>query len=195
MAEEIIKLADVQPDYEKYPYVCLDTETTGFGDYDEVIEITLIEHNEKGEKGAMLHYMCEPLKGYIPEDAAAVNGIKWEDVEGQPNFLVDGVREECAKFIGQRTVVAHNAPFDLRMMKIKPVDVYDTLAEARKRYANKRSRKLKSVCEYIGIPWDDEKAHRASYDVEQTIKVFTYFHNPENLLLDLHGAVQENLSL
>jgi len=193
MAEEIIKLAQVEPNYEKYPYVTADTETTGFGDYDEVIEVTITEHNEKGETGAMIHYMCEPLKGYIPESASKVNGIKWEDVEGQPNYLTGGVREECSEFIGQRTFVAHNAPFDIRMMKIQPADVYDTLDEARKVFHNKRSRKLKDVCGYIGIPWDDELAHRASYDVEQTIKVFTYFNNPENLMILLENPIQQSL--
>ena len=190
--EEIIKLAEVTPDYEKYSFVTLDTETTGLSDHDEVVEVTLIEHDINGETGAVLHYMCEPLKGYIPEEASKVNGIYFDDVKGYPSFLTGGVREECAEFIGQRTVVAHNAPFDLRMMKIKPADVYDTLSEARKRWPNKRSRRLEKVCEYIGIPWDPEQAHRASYDVEQTIKVFTYFHNPEKLMLTLDRPIQES---
>ena len=174
----MIKLAEVKPDYIKYPFVTADTETTGFGDYAEVIEVAMTEHDIEGNVGATIHYMCEPLCGFIPEGASKVNHIYFDDVKGYPTYLTGGVREDCAEFLKSREFVAHNAKYDIDMMRIKPSSVYDTLEKARKKWPQGRNN-LKAVCNKLGIAWDDDLAHRATYDVLQTIKVFAKLNNPE----------------
>lgn len=175
---EIIKLADVKPDKDRYPYVCGDTETTGVDDYAEVIEVTMIEHDEYGNTGAMISYLCEPLSGEIPEGASKVNGIYMKDVKGYPSFMTGGVREDVIEFIKGRTFVAHNAPFDLRMMKLRVNNTFDTLKWARNKWG-RGGNKLKQLILKIGLEWDDELAHRAEYDVRKTIEFFTWIKHPE----------------
>jgi DNA polymerase III epsilon subunit-like protein len=51
---------------------------------------------------------------------------------------------------------------------------------ARKKWPGGRNN-LKSVCSKLGIEWDGEKAHRASYDVEQCIKVFVALKHPNGI--------------
>jgi len=171
----IIKLADVTADHNRFPYVCADTETTGFGPHAEVVEITCIEHDIQGNTGAMITYLCEPLSGFIPPEASNVNHIYMEDVRGYPPYLTGGVREDVIGFLGYRTLVAHNADFDIEMMRIKPKDVYCTLKESRKRDPQ-RKHKLTILCRRLGIEWDETQAHRAEYDVRKTIEVFAHFH-------------------
>ena len=177
--EELVKLADVQPDYEKYPYVCADTETTGLSKNAEVIEVTLTEFNKSGEKGVSLHYLCEPISGFIEPGASRVNGLYMKDVAGYPSYLKGGVKEDCAEFLSKRTFVAHNAEYDLGKMKINPNNVYDTLLKARKKWPRNRNN-LKACINRIGKKWNDEEAHRASYDVDKCIELFLYFETEMN---------------
>ena len=178
MGKKMIKLAEVTPDHSKYTHVCADTETTGVDKYSEVIEIACTEFNLKGEIGATIHYMCEPLSGYIPAGASKVNNIFMEDVKGCPTYIKGGVRLECAEFIGDRIITAHNAPFDIRMMRLQFDDnkIADTLKLAKAEWPRGRVN-LKACISKIGREWDDEKAHRATYDVEKCIELLLYLNN------------------
>jgi len=156
----------------EYDYVGVDTETTGLNhQQDEVIEVTAVEFNLSGKIGKTISYLCRPMSGFIPAAASKVNGITYEMVKDKRTYLKDGVREDIAKFFGNRTVVGHNIKnFDIKFLKITPRRVEDTLEMCRARY--KGSNKLKTACMRVGIKWDDKEAHRSEYDTLQCIKLY-----------------------
>lgn len=155
-----------------YPYVCLDTETTGLSyKTDEIIEITAIEFDLSGKIGRKVHELCYPMSGFIAPGATRVNNITIDMVKNKPNYLKDGVREKIAKFIGSRTLIGHNLiDFDIKFTKITPRKMEDTLVMCRKEHAGRNN--LKDACKRHGIQWIEEDAHRSSYDVLKTIELF-----------------------
>lgn len=156
----------------KYPFVCADVETTGLDpQVNEVIEITCIEFNLSGETGKRISRLCRPISGHIPKHITDINHITWDMVKGEKSYLTDGINIEVSDFIGARTLVGHNIKkFDIPFMRIKTERVYDTLEMCREKYRG--GNKLKTACQRVGLKWDNDKAHRAEYDVEMTIKLF-----------------------
>jgi DNA polymerase III epsilon subunit-like protein len=160
----------------EFDFVCLDCETTGLDSQkDEVVEITAIEYNLTGKVGKIITRMCEPMSGYIPQGATAVNGITFEMVKGKPNYLTGGIREEIAGFLGNRTASGHNIiEFDSKFMRIILNKVYDTLQVCRSRFNG--GNKLKTACIRLNIKWDDKEAHRSEYDCLKTIELHCKLH-------------------
>lgn len=173
---------------EKYPLVCFDLETTGFSPKTEhILEACAIEFNLQGETGEVLADMCYPPSGFIPEDVSKkVHGIYIKDVEGMPPFFDENnknndARSKYAAFMKGRKILGHNTPFDVNFARfdleqLKKEDrIIDTLKMCREKYRN--GNKLKFACIRIGIAWDDEKAHRAEYDVRKTIELYLRMMN------------------
>ena len=155
-----------------FDYVGIDTETTGLdSNKDEIVEIAAIEFNESGKTGKVIHKFCRPSSGNIPYEATSIHGITYEMVRDCPRYLHDGVREEIAAFVGDRTVVGHNIDgFDLGFCKFIPKKTYDTLTTCRSKYRS--GNKLKSACLRMNIKWDDKQAHGALYDIQKCIELF-----------------------
>jgi len=157
----------------EFKYVSIDVETTGLSsESDEILEVAAIEFDEAtGTRGRRIVKFCRPIRGLIPEDATRIHGITMEMVKGSKVYLTEGVQEEIAQFVGQRTIIGHNViKFDLLFLKIKPVSVRDTLQMCRSRFSG--SNKLKTACMRLGIVWTDDRSHRAEYDAERTIDLF-----------------------
>ena len=175
-------------------FVVFDTETTGFKPtVAEVVEIAAIRFRswQPVEKFATL---CRPEKG-INEEAAAVNGITEEMVDGKPLF--GQVAASFQEFIGTDALVAHNLPFDIKFIVKGGVDVfaedrrfYDTLTIAQSTIHKQRmvwdeelnckmpddndlgieDYKLPTLCRWYGIPRVD--LHRALADCYETGLLF-----------------------
>lgn len=163
-------------DHEKFKFVCIDTETTGLDPKEvEVIEVCAIEYNLDGDTGEMFKTFCRPTSS-IPSGATRVNGITDKMVKDSPNYLTDGIREALANFIGLRTCDGHNfIRYDRLVIRIKPKSCVDTMLDYEKNHPRKR-KNLKACCNNLGLGWDDEMAHRAEYDVMQTIKLRIKMH-------------------
>ena len=164
----------------EYSHVGADVETTGLDPrVEEVVEITVKEFNISGIKGETKSFLCRPKSGFIPREASDIHGITYEMVKEAANYLEDGIREQIASFVGDRTLVGHNIDaFDLKFMKITPKKTEDTLTMCRRRFPG-RSNKLKTACARLGIEWDDSKSHRSGYDVDKTIELFIKLKNFE----------------
>jgi len=89
--------------------VYLDTETTGLGPDDEVVEIAVIDHDGT----TLIDQRVRPTVP-IPIRAFMVHGICDEDVSDSPTFAELAPKLEAA--LRDRVLVIYNANFDLRIL-------------------------------------------------------------------------------
>jgi DNA polymerase III epsilon subunit-like protein len=92
-------------------FVVLDTETTGLGRRDEIIEVGVID----AEGRTLLETLVWPRAGRVPDGARRVHGLGIEDLEGAPTW--PEVLSELQAVLAGRRVLAWNAPFDERMAR------------------------------------------------------------------------------
>lgn len=90
-------------------FVVLDTETTGVRRRDEVIEIALVDRDNR----VLLESLVWPKSGSVPADASAVHGLSLADLHGAPTW--PSVLEALRDLTTGRRVLAWNAPFDERL--------------------------------------------------------------------------------
>ena len=91
---------------------------------------------------------------------------------------IDKVMPKFKEFIGNSTLIAHNAEFDLGFIRYNcsilniefKNDSIDTLALSRKLFSEFKKHKLGIIAEKLGIKVD--VAHRALDDVKTLVKVF-----------------------
>lgn len=175
-------------------FVVIDTETTGlYPSKSEIVEISAIRFRywEPVEKFSTL---CSAKKG-ISEDAARINGITAEMVEGKPLF--GQVAASLQDFIGKDNLIGHNLEFDLKFIVKYGVDLaaekrkyFDTLDIAQRTIKKQKQKwdkelccyfpaegdygienhKLDTLCRWYGIAHPD--AHRALADCYATALVF-----------------------
>ncbi len=149
-------------------FVAIDTETSSLGTSAEIIEVSAVRF-EKFRPVAVFETLCRPY-GRISPEATAVNGISNEDVKNAPRFAE--IIPALDDFTDRLPLVAHNAPFDLRMLASEGFptagrQVFDTLSIARKilrdRQGNKLpGYKLSEACKYCAVLFSG--AHRATAD-------------------------------
>jgi DNA polymerase III epsilon subunit-like protein len=158
-------------------YVCVDVETTGLNpEHEEIVEVCARRFKEDGSLGKEFFQRCKPRNNFIPAEATAVHGITIDMVKDSPNYLLDGVQETLVNFIGERKVIGHNLiEFDLKFLKIKPMEIEDTLSICRARYNGGNA--LKKACIREGIKFDPSKGHGSQYDVEKTIELYLKLKN------------------
>ena len=113
-------------------FVALDTETSGLTARAQIVEVSAVKF-QNFRPTAVFATLCKPFGGISPQ-ATAIHGITNEDVEHAPRCaqILNGLEE----FIGDFPLVAHNAPFDLRVlgsegMVTRGRRVFDTLPLAR----------------------------------------------------------------
>jgi len=107
---------------------------------------------------------CYP---YFHFYAQKIHGIKKEDVEFEPNF--GELWDEIKPFIENKTLVAHNAAFDIGILK-KTLQFYKLPVP-----------KFKSFCSYLTarIAWKDSKKASLDFLCEQENIEFTH-HNADS---------------
>lgn len=91
-------------------FYVLDTETTGVGKQDEIIQIGIVD--KAGH--TVMNTLIKPTVPIHP-DASAVNGITQDRVADAPTFA--DVYVELCKILAATPLVAYNMPFDWRMMQ------------------------------------------------------------------------------
>lgn len=154
--------------------VILDTETTGFTNRDEIIELAAmkIQWNGQGEKRVQDTFQSLiRVNRQIPAIITQITGITYRDIANQPRFLT--VIQDFLQFAQDSTLfVAHNATFDKRMLAnncmpygIKFPNVPWICSEKFSRQKiSVESYKLEALAHELHIP--QPKAHRALADVE-----------------------------
>lgn len=178
--------AYVVDDYEKAVYnyngqdisvfIAVDVETTGFSvKKNDIIEIGAVKVCN-GEVVDRFSILVNPGKN-ISKFIEKITGISNEMVSDAPDIKV-ALREFC-KFAGDNILVAYNANFDIRFLKVAAnkagVDYcptyIDTLMLCRYVYPEFQIYKLDSVCEELGI--NIQHCHRAVDDATACGMIFS----------------------
>jgi DNA polymerase III epsilon subunit-like protein len=93
-------------------WVVLDTETTGLGLTDEVIQIAVVAP----DGSVLLDSLVRPVsRGDIPASASAIHHITIDMLAGAPTFA--RLAPRLAQVLGSRRIVAYNAEYDRRLLK------------------------------------------------------------------------------
>ncbi|MCB1651672.1 MAG: DNA polymerase III subunit epsilon [Alphaproteobacteria bacterium] len=173
--------------------IVLDTETTGMDPNDghRIIEIGCVELDNHIPTGRHLQLYINPERD-IPADATAVHGITNEFVADKPVF--SQVYSEFMDFIGEASLVIHNAEFDMKFInwELKQVGhaavpwsrIVDTLGMARKKFPGSPAN-LDALCRRFGIDNTQRTYHGALLDSELLAEVY----------LELLGGRQHGLGL
>jgi DNA polymerase III subunit epsilon len=92
-------------------WVILDTETTGLGLIDEVIQVAALAP----DGSALFDSLVMPTRTEpIAREATAVHGLTLEMLAGAPTYPALAPRLEAA--VGARRVIAYNAEYDQRLL-------------------------------------------------------------------------------
>ena len=170
--------------------VVFDIETTGLAQtHDTIIEIGAVLLH-KGHEPKIFHTHVNPGIP-IPHEITDLTGISDNDVEGAPS--PEDAIKAFLTFIGGRTLVAHNAAFDVGFVcelcakyHIPFVPAYvDTLALSRVLLPSLKNYKLDTVAEYFAHV--DFKHHSAADDAGVTVHIY-------NELLDILSKDSDNVA-
>ena len=150
-------------------YVVLDTETTGFSaTHDSLIEVAAAIMRGPEIVGRFSTFVDPGHE--IPPFISELTGITQDDVRGAPGAYE--VLKELDGFVGQRRIIAHNAPFDRKFIaQNAPLGSLlgdeerwiDSLELARIALPRLKEHKLMTLSEIFSAP---ASTHRAIDDVE-----------------------------
>lgn len=172
--------------------IVLDTETTGLSPQggDRLVEIGCVELINHIPTGKHFHVYINPLRS-MPEEAFRVHGLSEEFLSDKPVFRA--VAEDFCAFIGDATLVIHNAPFDMGFLNAELTNmglktlanpVIDTVMVARQKHPGARV-SLDALCKHYGIDNSRRTLHGALLDSEILAEVY----------LELIGGKQVSLAL
>ena len=173
--------------------IVLDTETTGLDPADghRIVEIGAIELENLLPTGRVYHQYINP-ECAMPKDAENIHGLGDDFLRDKPVFAQ--IAPAFLEFIGDATLVIHNAAFDMRMLNAelgllgRPAlamsRAVDTLAITRKRFPGAQA-SLDALCRRFGIDNSGREKHGALLDCELLAEVY----------LELMGGRQQGLGL
>lgn len=173
--------------------VVFDTETTGFepADGHRIVEIGCVELEDHVPTGRSYQCYLHPER-LVPADSQRVHGLTDAFLADKPKFAA--VADDFLAFIGDATLVIHNASFDLKFVNselhrigkppIPHARAIDTIEIAKAKIPGARY-SLDELCKRFGIDLSSRSKHGALLDAELTAQVY----------LELVGGRQRKLSL
>ena len=160
--------------------VFLDTETTGlsYRDGHKIVEIACIETSDLIPTGNVFHKLINPKRS-MPTEAYKVHGFSEESLKDKETF--DKVADEFLTFISEKTIIIHNASFDLGFLngelssinkdKVNRKSVIDSLEVARSKFPG-ASNSLDTLCRKFNIDLTRRIKHNALLDCELLREVY-----------------------
>jgi exodeoxyribonuclease X len=155
-------------------YAVLDTETTGLSSDDRTVSLAsvLVEDNAITSS---FYRLVDPQRS-IPPDATKIHGITEEDVKDKPT-LEEVLPALHSHVEGVQAYVAHNAPFDKRMLPgLHERPWIDTLVMARLLYPDLPSHRNETLRDDLHLDCSllEGQAHNALYDAQVTARLFLH---------------------
>ena len=159
--------------------IVLDTETTGLSPLtgDRIIEIGCVELANHIPTGRNFHRYLNPGRA-VDDIAFEVHGLSDAFLRDKPKFAE--IAGEFLRFVGDATIIAHNAPFDLGFLNFElekaklpslTNPVIDTVELARDRHPGARV-SLDALCKHYGIDNSRRTLHGALLDSEILAEVY-----------------------
>ena len=168
-------ITDFNSNFNENSFVVFDIETTGFSKInDKIIEIGAVKI-KNGKIVAKYNEFINPDR-QLPQKIVELTNITDDMLMGQAN--VEEVLPGFMDFVGDSTLVAHNAEFDIgfirencRRLNIPFYNAYlDTLALCRGVYPDLKNHKLDTISKFLGVSL--ESHHRACDDAMATAEIF-----------------------
>ncbi|KCZ54380.1 hypothetical protein HY29_14615 [Hyphomonas beringensis] len=162
--------------------IAFDTETTGLNpaDGDRVIEIGAVEMNNHIATGRTFRVLINPKRS-VSEDTVRITGLTDEHLKDAPYFEHPEVVDAFLEFLGDATIVAHNAGFDRGFINMElercgrppiPEERWiDTAAMARKKYPGAPA-SLDALCRRYDISLESRTFHGALLDSQLLASVY-----------------------
>lgn len=178
--------------------IVLDTETTGLSPSGghRIVEIGCVELIEM-RKGETRQWYIHPERD-IPAEATRIHGITNEKVATAPRFA--DMADDFLNFIGDDTLVIHNAAFDrgflnaeLVMVQRKLLDVdrvIDTIPIARRKFPG-ASASLDALCKRLKVDNSHRTLHGALLDADLLADVYVELLGGNQFSLDFSGQDPE----
>jgi DNA polymerase-3 subunit epsilon len=175
--------------------IVLDTETTGLDPREghRVIEIACVEIDDLTPTGQTFHCYIDPERDIDP-DAQRVHGISKAFLEGKPRFADPEVAGAFLDFVGEATLVAHNAGFDRGFLNhelelasltaLPEARWVDTLALAQKRFPGMYN-SLDALCKRFKVSLAEREKHGALVDARLLAQVYLELRGGRERALDL----------
>ncbi|MHD0319334.1 PolC-type DNA polymerase III [Fusobacterium sp. THCT1E2] len=164
---------------EEESFVVFDLETMGLNSHEhEIIEIGAVKL--QGTRIVERYSQLVNPRKPIPKKIQELTNISQDMVDNMPT--IEEVLPKFMEFVGNSTMVAHNAPFDMGFIRrdvkkfmgydYKPA-VIDTLQMARDLYPELKAYGLKNLNKVLGLSLDNH--HRAVDDSQATANMFIIF--------------------
>ena len=160
--------------------IVFDTETTGF-EYakgDRLVEIGAVELVNHMPTGVTFHQYINPERD-VPEEVVKVHGLTYDFLKDFPTF--EKIADEWLNFVGDATLVAHNASFDINFVnyELKQIGkpefewsrVVDTLEIARMLFPGARC-SLDALCKRFEVDNSSRTFHGALLDAQLLAEVY-----------------------
>ena len=162
--------------------IAFDTETTGLNwdQDDRIIELGAVEMINHIPTGKTFRQLINPGRK-VSEATIRITGITDADLEGKPAFEDSEVVEKFLAFVGDATIVAHNAKFDRGFLNMElkrcgrapiPEERWiDTVEIARKKYPGAPA-SLDALCKRFDISLESRTLHGALLDSQLLANVY-----------------------
>lgn len=173
--------------------IVLDTETTGLDPKsgDRIVEIGCVELLNHVPTGEVYHQYINPERD-MPAEAERVHGLSEAFLKDHPLFA--DVSDKFVTFVGDATLVIHNAAFDMGFINaelgrvgVEEIPMYravDTVSMARKKFPGAQA-SLDALCRRFGIDLSGRELHGALLDAQLLADVY----------LELLGGRQHGMDL
>jgi len=173
--------------------IIFDTETTGLDSQggDRIVEIGCIEMMNRIATGKTFHAYFNPERP-MPAEAEAVHGLSDAFLADKPLFADRA--DELLAFLGDSSLVAHNAGFDFGFLnnelricgrsEILLDRMVDTVAIARVRHPGAKL-SLDALCTRYGIDRSHRTKHGALLDAELLAQVYVELNGGRQIGMEL----------
>jgi DNA polymerase-3 subunit epsilon len=162
--------------------IAFDTETTGLNpnEGDRIIELGAVEMINHIPSGRTFRTLINPGRE-VSADTVRITGITDDDLKDAPPFEAPEVIDAFLEFIGDATLVAHNAGFDRSFLNMElsrcgrdpiPDDRWvDTAAMARRKFPGAPA-SLDALCKRFDISLESRTFHGALLDSQLLAAVY-----------------------
>lgn len=175
LKDKLRVITDFYNTFNKDTFVVFDIETTGFSKLrDNIIEIGAVKV-VKGKIVEEYNQLINPLV-QLPQKIIELTNITDSMLIDKPT--IDKVLPEFMEFVGDSTLVAHNAEFDIGFIRenckrenLEFLNAYmDTLALCRAVFPDLKNHKLDTISKHLNVSL--ESHHRACDDAMATAHIF-----------------------